>query len=217
MNIFIRVKEEELSNKRAIEVNINEDYNPDADLHVTESIIADLTRRIANTDRLVYIYTLTGIIIATVITTMIRSFIFFSVRFFHISFFLKKHRLVFINNLLILLYFKQLAMKASRNLHNTMFQGVTRAKMYFFHTNPSGRILNRFSKDMGQVDEILPAVMIDVIQIFLQLLGIIIVIVVVNYYFIIPTVVVGVIFYFLRGYYLSASRNIKRIEAISKL
>lgn len=74
-----------------------------------------------------------------------------------------------------------------------------------------------FSIDMGQVDEILPAVMIDVIQIFLQLGGIIVVIAVVNYYFIIPTVIVGIIFYFLRGYYLSASRNIKRIEAISKL
>lgn len=115
-------------------------------------------------------------------------------------------------------------MRASRNLHNTMFQGVSRARMYFFHTNPSGRILNRFSKvrfecsmfchnvtqqntvtlfslslslcsfllslqDMGQVDELLPAVMIDVMQIFLQLGGIIVVIVVVNYYFIIPTLV----------------------------
>lgn len=110
----------------------------------------------------------------------------------------------------------KLAMKASRNLHNTMFNGVTRARMYFFHTNPSGRILNRFSKDMGQVDEILPAVMIDVIQIFLQLFGIIIVIAVVNYYFIIPTFIVGVIFYYLRSYYLSSSRNIKRIEATSK-
>lgn len=107
-------------------------------------------------------------------------------------------------------------MKASRNLHNTMFQGVARARMYFFHTNPSGRILNRFSKDMGQVDELLPAVMIDVFQIFLQLVGIIVVVVVVNYYFIAPTLVVAVIFYFLRGYYLSASRNIKRLEAISK-
>lgn len=80
-------------------------------------------------------------------------------------------------------------MRASRNLHNTMFQGVSRARMYFFHTNPSGRILNRFSKDMGQVDELLPAVMIDVMQIFLQLFGIIVVIVVVNYYFIVPTLV----------------------------
>lgn len=69
---------------------------------------------------------------------------------------------------------------------------------------------------MGQVDEILPAVMIDVFQIFLQLFGIIIVIAVVNKYLIIPTVIVGIIFYFLRGYYLSASRNIKRIEATSK-
>lgn len=89
--------------------------------------------------------------------------------------------------------------------------------MYFFHTNPSGRILNRFSKDMGQVDEILPSVMIDVIQIFLQLFGIIVVIAVVNYYFIVPTIIVGIIFYFLRAYYLASSRNIKRIEATSKL
>lgn len=89
--------------------------------------------------------------------------------------------------------------------------------MYFFHTNPSGRILNRFSKDMGQVDEILPSVMIDVIQIFLQLFGIIVVIAVVNYYFIVPTIIVGIIFYFLRAYYLASSRNIKRIEATSEL
>lgn len=58
--------------------------------------------------------------------------------------------------------------------------------------------------------------MIDVIQIFLQLGGIVVVIAVVNYYFIIPTVIVGIIFYYLRAYYLSSSRNIKRIEAISK-
>lgn len=78
-----RVKQEEFFNKRALEVDNNEDYSPDTDLHVTEGIIADLTRRIANTDRLVYIYTLTGIIIATVIITLIRSFIFFSVSTFN--------------------------------------------------------------------------------------------------------------------------------------
>lgn len=32
-----------------------------------------------------------------------------------------------------------------------MFNGVVSAKMRFFDTNPSGRILNRFSKDIGQV------------------------------------------------------------------
>lgn len=107
-------------------------------------------------------------------------------------------------------------MRASTNLHNLMYNGVTRATMFFFNTNPSGRILNRFSKDMGQIDEILPAVMIDVIQIFLQLGGIIIVVAFVNYWFLIPTAIIGVIFYFLRNFYLMSSRNIKRMEATSK-
>lgn len=47
--------------------------------------------------------------------------------------------------------------------------------------------------------------------------GIIVVIVFVNYYLLAPTLVIGIIFYLLRGYYLSASRNIKRLEAISEL
>lgn len=107
-------------------------------------------------------------------------------------------------------------MKASTYLHNRMYEGVTRATMYFFNTNPSGRILNRFSKDMGQVDEILPAVMIDVIQIFLQMGGIVVVVALVNYWLIIPTAIIGVIFYFLRDFYLKSSRNIKRMEATSE-
>lgn len=186
-------------------------YNPDAGLISTEGVFADILRKLThNNDRLLYIYVFTAIVIATVIITLIRSFIFFSV-----SITISQKQIFMIQ--MIHCFFFQIAMRASRNLHNTMFNGVTRARMYFFHTNPSGRILNRFSKDMGQVDEILPSVMIDVIQIFLQLGGIIIVIAIVNYYFIIPTLIVGIIFYYLRVYYLSSSRNIKRIEATSKL
>lgn len=133
------------------------------------------------------IYIFTLITVATIIITVARSFLFFNV-----------------------------AMKASINLHNSMFRGITRAAMYFFNTNPSGRILNRFSKDMGQVDEILPAVMMDVIQIFLSLFGIVIVIAVVNPLFLIPTMVLAIIFYYLRTFYLKTSRDIKRLEAISE-
>lgn len=53
-------------------------------------------------------------------------------------------------------YLMSLCMRSSRNLHNTIFNNLCRAPMRFFDKNPVGRILNRFTKDMGAVDEILP-------------------------------------------------------------
>ena len=48
------------------------------------------------------------------------------------------------------------ALKASENLHNKMTKAVIEAPVIFFDTNPVGRILNRFSKDIGSMDIMLP-------------------------------------------------------------
>ncbi|XP_044316419.1 probable multidrug resistance-associated protein lethal(2)03659 [Drosophila rhopaloa] len=109
-----------------------------------------------------------------------------------------------------------LAKKASIRLHSTIFNAVMRASMYFFSINDHGRILNRFSKDISQVDEILPDMMIDVIQIFLLVVGNVIVIAIVNPWLLAPALVVGIIFYQLRNLYLKTSRDIKRIEATTR-
>ncbi|KAL7050851.1 hypothetical protein ACKWTF_004247 [Chironomus riparius] len=138
-------------------------------------------------DRSIDIYIFSALVVSTVIITLSRSFFFFSV-----------------------------AMRASRKLHDAMYLGITNATMLFFNLNPSGRILNRFSKDMGQIDEILPMTVVDVLQIFLSLAGIIVVVAVVNVYTLIPTVVIAILFYFMRDFYLKSSRNLKRMDATTR-
>lgn len=56
-------------------------------------------------------------------------------------------------------------LSASSKLHSEMFSKVVLSPMVFFNSNTSGRILNRFSKDVGNVDEILPGTMIDTLQV----------------------------------------------------
>lgn len=107
-------------------------------------------------------------------------------------------------------------MKASQKLHNAMYRGIVRASMYFFNTNPSGRILNRFSKDIGQIDEELPICMMEFIQIFMQLAANIIILLLVNYWLIVPTAIASIVFYFLHNFYLKSAQSIKRMEATSK-
>ncbi|XP_024373624.1 ABC transporter C family member 2 [Physcomitrium patens] len=44
------------------------------------------------------------------------------------------------------------SLSAAQRLHNGMLGSMLRAPMSFFHANPVGRIINRFSKDTGDID-----------------------------------------------------------------
>jgi len=112
--------------------------------------------------------------------------------------------------------FFNVAMHSSTELHNCMFRGITHAAMYFFNMNPSGRILNRFAMDLGQVDEVLPAVMLDSFQIFMTLAGIIAVLCISNPWYLINTFVMLLSFHYIRNFYLSTSRDVKRLEAVAR-
>lgn len=63
--------------------------------------------------------------------------------------------------------FYKLAMRSSQNLHDAMFSATISAPMRFFDTNPAGRILNRFAKDIGATDELLPKAILDAGQVLI--------------------------------------------------
>lgn len=113
-------------------------------------------------------------------------------------------------------YFFVLCMRSSVNLHNAMFRRIIRAPCRFFDTNPVGRILNRFSKDMGSMDEQLPPAFFDAFTIMLNIAGIMAVIFAVRPWIMIPTLLLGVVFLLLRRFYMRSARDIKRLEGVAR-
>ena len=106
--------------------------------------------------------------------------------------------------------------RASQRLHDKMTWSVLRAKIEFFDTNPLGRILNRFSADVGVNDDQLPATLYD----FLVCLGIVLGSLFTSIS-VLPITLVALlplIVYFirLRRTFLSTSRELKRIDGVSR-
>uniref|UniRef100_A0A1B6EBU9 ABC transmembrane type-1 domain-containing protein n=1 Tax=Clastoptera arizonana TaxID=38151 RepID=A0A1B6EBU9_9HEMI len=138
-------------------------------------------------DRNTSLYIFSALTLATICVTLVRSFLFF-----------------------------YSCTKASKRLHNHMFDSITRTTMRFFNNNSSGQILNRFSKDIGNIDEMLPGALMDCLQIGLTMLGITVVIAIVNIWLAIPTLVMTVILYTIRRFYMPTSRSIKRLEGVTR-
>ncbi|KAG1942233.1 multidrug resistance-associated protein 4 [Pimephales promelas] len=106
--------------------------------------------------------------------------------------------------------------RSAETLHSRMFNSILKTPVRFFDINPIGRILNRFSKDIGQLDSLLPWTFVDFIQVFLQIIGVIAVAASVIPWILIPVLPLLICFLFLRRYFLRTSRDVKRIESTTR-
>lgn len=112
--------------------------------------------------------------------------------------------------------FFMITLRAATLIHDQMVHRVFRAPLSFFHTNPAGRVLNRFSNDQGRVDEQLPQSLGDVLQLGFMVLGAL-VLVSIAVPVILPVFLpLVVIFYYIRRRYVITSREVKRLEAITR-
>lgn len=109
-----------------------------------------------------------------------------------------------------------LTVKASQRLHETMTKSVLRAKIEFFDTNPLGRILNRFSADIGSNDDLLPHTLFDFLMLLFLCLGSIITAVVVLPYTLIALPPLGWYFLRVRRFFITSTREMKRLEGLAR-
>lgn len=106
-------------------------------------------------------------------------------------------------------------MRASSRLHSQLFRKVMRTPILFFDTTPLGRLINRFSRDMDEMDTKLPMMIESTVKAFLNILIYIVLIAIIMPWFLIAVFVTGVIFIILYTIFRAGVREVKRFQLIS--
>ena len=112
--------------------------------------------------------------------------------------------------------FFRVCLSSSEKLHDKMITCALRAPLLFFDTNPAGRILNRYSKDMSCIDEVLPKAFLLAVQMIMFVITATLLLSFTNYWLCLVSLPVFVIFLCLACYYLKTSRELKRLESICR-
>ncbi|KAF7244689.1 Multidrug resistance-associated protein 9 [Varanus komodoensis] len=114
------------------------------------------------------------------------------------------------------LVFTKTTLRASSTLHDTVFHKILQSPMSFFDTTPTGRVMNRFSKDMDELDVRLPFHAENFLQQLFMVLAILVIMAVVFPSLLIVAALLTVLFILLFQVFQNTIRGLKRIENISR-
>jgi ATP-binding cassette subfamily C (CFTR/MRP) protein 1 len=121
--------------------------------------------------------------------------------------------LVICQNLILWIF---CSIEASRKLHERMAFAIFRSPMSFFETTPSGRILNRFSSDIYRVDEVLARTFNMLFANSARAIFTMIVISSSTPAFLIFVIPLFYIYLSYQKYYLRTSRELKRLDSVTR-
>ncbi|XP_048630438.1 ABC transporter C family member 2 [Brassica napus] len=141
----------------------------------------------------------------------------------------KSHGPIFYNLIYALLSFGQVlvtltnsywlimsSLYAAKRLHDNMLHSILRAPMSFFHTNPLGRIINRFAKDLGDIDRTVAVFVNMFMGQVSQLLSTVVLIGIVSTLSLWAIMPLLVLFYGAYLYYQNTAREVKRMDSITR-
>ncbi|KAG0222133.1 Multidrug resistance-associated protein 1 [Actinomortierella wolfii] len=109
-----------------------------------------------------------------------------------------------------------LARRASKALHSSALVPLVRSPMAFFDTTSSGKIINRFSHDISQIDLRIPLDMLNMFFIVMANIMQFAFFIAATPYFLILMVPLFVCYSFLSGYFLVSSRELKRLDSAAR-
>lgn len=90
------------------------------------------------------------------------------------------------------------SVQAARLLHAALLHNKIRSPQSFFDTTPSGRILNRFSKDIYVIDEVLAPTILTLLNSFFMSISTLVVIVASTPLFIVVVIPLAVLYGFVQ-------------------
>ncbi|KAG8815537.1 hypothetical protein FRC18_001456 [Serendipita sp. 400] len=108
------------------------------------------------------------------------------------------------------------AYRASKRLFTDLLQTVMHCTMRWFDTTPTGRILNRFSKDIETVDGSISYSLRSTLSWIAMFIAAIVTITIIFPGFIVPGVVIGFFYYKLSQGYMDAGRDLRRMDSTSR-
>lgn len=108
------------------------------------------------------------------------------------------------------------SLRSVKVFHNDMIDNVVQCPMRFFDANPIGRIINRFSSDMGVIDKKLPVTLPVLLRFLMLCLSAILVDVCVTPYFLLVVVFVVAAYYYIQSFFRHSSRELQRLDSITK-
>ena len=110
--------------------------------------------------------------------------------------------------------FFHLSLRSSAKLHDRMIIAILKAPVHFFDVNPIGRILNRFSKDIGSMDLTLPTFFLLSIQFVLAFVSSTLLPCLLNPWILLAVVPSVIASLCVVRFFLKSSRELKRLESI---
>ncbi|XP_014689382.3 ATP-binding cassette sub-family C member 3 isoform X1 [Equus asinus] len=108
------------------------------------------------------------------------------------------------------------SVQAGRLLHQALLHNKMRSPQSFFDTTPSGRILNRFSKDIYVIDEALSPGILMLLGTFFNALSILVVVMTSTPLFTVVILPLAVLYILVQRFYAATSRQLKRLESVSR-